>query len=96
MRVELKLMKKGNKPITEFVLRIKVIVNSLLVVGDLIIEKNYIYSILNGLLVEYSPFVMQIYGFPVSPTLCEVEALLYAQEVQLDNSIKSWPRQPLL
>ncbi|KAI5447683.1 hypothetical protein KIW84_015223 [Lathyrus oleraceus] len=41
LRVELKSTTKGNKSITEFVLRIKAIANSLLVVGDSIFEGNH-------------------------------------------------------
>src|SRR4051812_48064070 len=85
LRVELKSTKKGNKNITEFVLRIKAIANSLLAVGDVITEQDQIDSILNGLPEEYSPFVMQMYGCPIPPTLCDVEALLYVQEAQLDK-----------
>ncbi|CAI8596383.1 unnamed protein product [Vicia faba] len=49
LRVELKTTKKGNLSITEFVLRIKAIMSSLLAVGDSISEKDQIDSILNGL-----------------------------------------------
>lgn len=39
LRVELKSIKKGNSYITEFVMHVKAIVNSLLVVGDIISEQ---------------------------------------------------------
>lgn len=58
LRVELKSTKKGNKSITEYVLRIKATTNSLLAVGDLITEHDQIDSILNGIYEEYRPFVM--------------------------------------
>lgn len=85
LRVELKSTKKGNKSITELVLRIKAIANSLLAVGDLITKQDQIGSILNGLPEEHNPFVMHMYGCPITHTLCEVEALLYLQEAQLDK-----------
>ncbi|CAI8596770.1 unnamed protein product [Vicia faba] len=85
LRIELKSTKKGNKFVTEFLLRIKVIANSLLAVGDLITEQDQIDSILNGLPEEYNPFVMQKYGCPVPPTLCDVEGLLYVKETQHDK-----------
>jgi histone deacetylase 1/2 len=84
-RVELKSTKKGNKTVTEFVLRIKAIDNYLLSVGDFITEQDQIDSILNGLPEKYSPFVMQMYGCPIPPSLCDVEALLYVQEAQLEK-----------
>lgn len=46
LRVELISNKKGNKSIEKFVLRIKVIANSLLVIGDSTIEQYQVYSIL--------------------------------------------------
>ena len=86
LRVELKSTKKGNKSITEFLLRIKAIANSLLAVGDSISEQDQIDYILDGRLEEYNPFVMQMYGSPESPSLCDVEALIYVQKAQLDKS----------
>lgn len=58
LRIELKWTKKGNKFVTKFVLRFKEIANSLLVVGNSTIQQYQIYSILEGLSEEYSPFVM--------------------------------------
>lgn len=55
-------MKKGNRSIIEYVLRVKVISNSLFVVGDSISEQDQIHSILDGLPEEYDSFIMQIYG----------------------------------
>lgn len=66
-------------------LRIKAIANSLLAVGDSISEQDQIDSILDGLPEEYNPFVMQMYESTESPLLCDVEALLYVQEAQLDK-----------
>src|SRR3954468_23417458 len=85
LRVELKSTKKGNRSITEFVLHIKAIAYSVLDVGDYITEQDQIDAILEGLPEEFNPFVMQMYGCPVPPTLCDVEALLYVQEAQLDK-----------
>src|SRR3954470_9683143 len=85
LRVELKSTKKGNRTITEYVLRIKAIANSLLAVGDSITEQDQIDSILEGLPEEYNPFVMQMYGSPTTLNLCDVKALLYVQEAQLDK-----------
>lgn len=77
-------MKKVKKIHYKVVLRIKVIVNSLLVVGVLISEQDQIDSILDGLPKEYNLFVMQMYGSRFSLSLCDVEELLYVQEVHLD------------
>lgn len=49
LRVELKLVKKGNNPIIEYIFHVKAIVTLLLVVGDVVSEHNQIDSILDGL-----------------------------------------------
>lgn len=51
-------MKKGNKSITKYVLRIKVIFNSLLGVGYAISNQYQIDFILASLQEEYNMFVM--------------------------------------
>lgn len=58
LRVKLKSTKKGNRSITEFVMRIKAIENSLLVVRDSIIEQYHINLILDDLSKDYNLFVM--------------------------------------
>lgn len=77
LRVELKF--------TDFVLRIKDISNSLLVVEDLISEQNQINLILDGLPEEYNPFVIKMHRSNESPLLCDMEKFLYVQEAQLDK-----------
>lgn len=85
LRTELKSTKKGRKTITEYVLKIKGIVDSLLAVGDSISKQDQVDAILEGLPEEYNAFVMMMYGRfdPVSVT--DVESLLMVQEAQLDK-----------
>lgn len=73
LRVYQKWANKGNHSIMEFVVRIKVIANSLLVIGDSISEQDQIDFILDGLPKEYNPFVMKMYGIILSPTLYDVK-----------------------
>lgn len=61
LRVELKLMNKGNMFISKYELWIKVSVTSLLVVEDSISKQDQIDFILDGLLEEYNPFVTKMY-----------------------------------
>lgn len=72
-------------PILEYVLKIKAIMNSLLAIGDIVTKEAQTNTILDGLLEEYNPFGMQIYGKPESLTLYDVETLLCSQEAQLDK-----------
>lgn len=60
--VELKSMKKGNKSLTEYVLSMQSIANSILAVGDSITEQDQIDSILDDLTEEYNSFDIQMYG----------------------------------
>lgn len=55
LRSELKSTKKGTSSINEYVLKIKAIVDSLIAVGDTIIEQDQIDAILEGLPKEYNP-----------------------------------------
>lgn len=61
LRVKLRMVKKVNKTIFEHVLRIRVIADSLLAIGDPISERDQVDSILQGLPKEYNPFIMMIY-----------------------------------
>lgn len=81
----MKSIQKGNNSITEYVFRVKAIANSLLVVGDFVLEQSKIDFILYGLPEEYNPFVMKIYGIMKCISLYCVEELLYVKEAQMDK-----------
>ncbi|KAK2402858.1 hypothetical protein QL285_052344 [Trifolium repens] len=85
LRSELKTVKKGTKSISEFVLRVRAIADTLISIGDTVTEQDRIDSILDGLPEEYNPFVMMIYGRPDSPSLLDIEGLLLVQESQLEK-----------
>lgn len=83
--VELKTIKKGSRSISEYVLWVRAIADSLLVIGDPIFERDQMDVILQGFTEEYNPFIMMIYG-KVKPTdIYEVEALVYVQEAQMEK-----------
>lgn len=86
LRAKLKITKKANRSISEFVLCIRAIADALLVVGELISKHDQIDVILQGLPEEYNSFIMMVCGKIEPPTLYEIEALLYVQEAQLDKS----------
>jgi histone deacetylase 1/2 len=85
LRSELKTVKKGTKTVTEFILRVRAVANTLISIGDSVSEQDQIDSILDGLPEEYNPFVMMIYGRPDSPSLFDIEGLLLVQESQLEK-----------
>lgn len=95
--VELKTIKKGNSTVSEYVLRIRAIVNSLLAIGDPIVERYHVDAILQGLPEEYNSFMMMMYGKVYHVDIYEVKTLLYMQEAQMENYKKNLPHQvPLL
>lgn len=85
LRAELKSTKKGTKSVSEYVLRIKAIYDSLVSIGDSITEQDQIDAILEGLPEEYGPFIMLIYSRTDSPSVTDLESLLMVQEAQLQK-----------
>lgn len=80
LRYELKTSKKGTRSISEYVLHIWTIANSLLAIGDSISERDQVDAILQRLTKEYDPFIMMVYGKGDLTDMYEVEALFYVQE----------------
>lgn len=85
LRCELKSTKKGTKNISEYLLKIKNIVDSLTAIGDPISNQDHLDAVLEGLPEEYNPFVMMIYSRLDTPSISEVEGLLLVQEVQFEK-----------
>lgn len=61
LRSELKTNKKDSRSISEYVLRIRTIVDSLMAVGDPILNRDQIDAILQGLSKAYNSFIMMVY-----------------------------------
>lgn len=85
LRSELKNVKKGTQSISEYLLKIKAIVDALVAIGDPISDQDHIDAVLEGLPEEYSPFVMMIYSRIDPPSIHDIESLLMVQEVQLEK-----------
>ncbi|PNX93258.1 histone deacetylase, partial [Trifolium pratense] len=85
LRSELKNTKKMARSVSEYLLRIKSIVNSLVAVGDVVSEQEQVDAILEGLPEDFNSFVMMIYSRFETPTVEDVEALLLLQEVQFEK-----------
>lgn len=84
LKYELKTSKKGSRSISEYVLIIRVIANSLLVIDDPISGRDEIDAILQGLSEDYNSFIMMIYGKGKPNDIYDIDSLLYMQEAQLD------------
>lgn len=84
-RSELKNTKKRTRSISEYLLRIRPIMDSLQAMGDSISEQDHIDTVLEGLPEEYNSFVMMIYGRNDSPSIDDIEALLLTQDSQFEK-----------
>ncbi|KAF7832319.1 Retrovirus-related Pol polyprotein from transposon RE1 [Senna tora] len=86
---KLDYMKKGTRTMTEHFLRIKALVDSLAAIGNPIAESDQIHVILNGLGHDYDAFVTSINTRREDYSVSEIESLLLAQEIIVDNNSKS-------
>lgn len=79
MSSDLKNTKTENRTISEYVMRIQTLIDSLLAIGESISEHDKIDNVLDGLLDECNCFVMMIYGGFDSLSISNIEALLLVQ-----------------
>ncbi|KAF7833293.1 Retrovirus-related Pol polyprotein from transposon TNT 1-94 [Senna tora] len=86
---EFRSIKKGTRSMSEYLLRIKALVDSLAAVGNPIAESDQIHVILNGLGTGYDAFVTSINTRREDYSVTEIESLLLAQEIRVDNSMSS-------
>lgn len=75
---------KGSRSISEYVLIIRAISNSLLLIDDPISRRDEIDAILQGVPEDYNSFIMMIYEKGKPNDIYYIESLLYMQEAQLD------------
>ena len=87
-RSELRNTKKNDKTISEYLLRIKVLIDSLLSVGDPVSVQEHIDVILDGLPEEYDSFITSITSRLEPYTVAELESLLLAHESRLEKHAK--------
>lgn len=85
LRSEMKNTKKGSRSISEFVLRIKCIADSLIATGECVSEQDQVDAILEGLPEEYNSFIMMMYARTDPMTVTDVESLLLVQESQFEK-----------
>lgn len=85
LRTELRNTKKEDRSISEFVLRVKALVDALYSIGDHVSSQEQMDVILEGLPDEYDSLLNLVSTRYDSSDLDELEALLLAQEVCLDQ-----------
>ncbi|XP_057453027.1 uncharacterized protein LOC130744884 [Lotus japonicus] len=97
LRSELKTITKGTKTATEYLKRIKTIVNTLTSIGEPVLFRDHLEAIFDGLPDEYSALMTVIYSRDTFFTISEVEAMIPApvsQPPPVANPSPSSPWQP--
>ncbi|KAF7834709.1 retrovirus-related Pol polyprotein from transposon TNT 1-94 [Senna tora] len=87
-RAELRSAKKGTRSMSDLLLRIKAITDALRAVGSVVSEHEHIQCILEGLPSEYEAFVTSANMKSDLTSVCELEALLMAQEIRIEQNTK--------
>ncbi|CAH9093973.1 unnamed protein product [Cuscuta europaea] len=87
LKSELYNIAKGDRSISEYLVRIQTIADNLLSIGEPISPKDHINVILEGLHEEYESLASSISSRSIldPPTLSEVESLLSAKEMRLQK-----------
>jgi hypothetical protein len=73
------------RSISEYLLRIKAIVDSLIAISDTVSDQEHVNPIPEGLPEEFNAFVMMVYSRLDTPTVEDIEALLMVQEAQFEK-----------
>ncbi|KAK2373624.1 putative mitochondrial protein [Trifolium repens] len=88
LRSELRSLSKGDRTITEFIKRVRVINESLISVGDPVPLRNLIEVVLDALLEDYDSVVAAISSKSSTVSIDEVESDLLAHELRLEKNKK--------
>ena len=89
LKVQLKGIKK-TKSVNSYLLDLKKIIDQLAVVGASVTTEEYIEIILDGLPVDYNPFITFIISRLDSYSIDEMEALLLAVEARIEKCNSSY------
>jgi len=88
LKVQLRMITK-DKSISEYLLAIKKIVDSLAAIGSAISNDDHIEAILDGLPEDYDSFVTSVTSRLDPYTIDDIEALLLAQEERFEKHKKA-------
>lgn len=85
LKTQLRNIKKGSLSATEYLLKVKKIVDSLSSVGAPLSESDHIDAILEGLPEDYNGFIVSLTSRTDPYTVNQVESLLTAQEERIEK-----------
>lgn len=85
LKTQLRSLKKGSLSATDYLLKIKKLVDSLFSVGSPLTTADHIEAILEGLPEEYNAFIVSITSRSDPYTVNEIKSLLVAQEDRIEK-----------
>ncbi|KAH1147514.1 hypothetical protein GYH30_042596 [Glycine max] len=83
LRTAMRAVSLEGKSIKEYLQKIKSYVDELAGVGVLVQHEEYVYALLEGILSDYAPVISVIESKKCTPSIAEIEALLYGHETCL-------------
>ena len=86
LKTKLRNTSKGSTPVSEYLLRIKSLVNALVSIGCSVSESEHIEVILKGLSTKYNAFVTSITTRIEPYSVAQVEAHLLAHEARIEQA----------
>ena len=87
-QAELRNTKKGTRPINEYLIRIKALVDQLQTIGSEVSEAEHIRCILEGLPEEYGAFMTSVNLCSEPLSIFALHSLLITQEIQIAKLLK--------
>lgn len=88
-KIELNNLKKGGSSMTEYLLKIKNLVDALDYAGHVVSVNDHIMHVMSGLGIDYDPFVMTVnakMGKSDAYSISEIRSLLLTFEKRLERS----------
>lgn len=82
---QLRLLKKNSLRMSEYILKVKHLVNSLASLGSPISAADHIDALLDGLSEDYNGFIVSVTSRADPYSVLEIESLLVAQEERIEH-----------
>lgn len=88
LRTELRNITKGTRTVTEFLKRVKTIVNTLILIGDPVSHRDHLDAIFDGLPEEFNSLATVVSNRSSHQSIAEIESLIITYEARLDRMKK--------
>ena len=96
LRSELKTIVKGSLTTSEYLRKIKSIVNTLISIGDPVSYRDHLDLIFDGLPEEFSPLMALVFNRGIPCSINEVESMIVSHEARLERIKKKQSGESLI